>query len=138
MLDNSTARFLTCLRIICLLHSSNADPKICTDLDDKGLYKCHGLLDKGPWRLREVRNTFQDPIPFNASWGPGAPPPQGSPPASRWVWEYDGPDDIAPADRVMIEEPLGPYERKLLLLNKGRENFIRLRNRQKKLLEELS
>ena len=30
---------------------------------------------------------------------------------------------MAPADRVMIEEPLGPYERKLLLLNKGREIF---------------
>jgi hypothetical protein len=37
----------------------------------------------------------------------------------RWVWEYQGPDSLRPRERIMIEEPLGPYERKLLLLNKG-------------------
>jgi hypothetical protein len=37
----------------------------------------------------------------------------------RWVWEYNGPEEDAPHERIMVEEPLGPYERKLILLNKG-------------------
>lgn len=39
----------------------------------------------------------------------------------RWVWEYIGPPEDAPVERYMVEETLGPYERKLLLLNKGKE-----------------
>lgn len=35
------------------------------------------------------------------------------------MWEYNGPDDEAPPERILIEEPLGPYERKLILLTKG-------------------
>ncbi|KUJ12697.1 uncharacterized protein LY89DRAFT_755669 [Mollisia scopiformis] len=87
-------------------------------LDDNGLYKCHALLDRG-WALTEMRINVHDPIPWNASWGPTVPPADGPPDDVRWVWEYQGPERLAPRERIMIEEPLGPYERKLLLLNKG-------------------
>ncbi|PBP28618.1 hypothetical protein BUE80_DR000332 [Diplocarpon rosae] len=88
-------------------------------LDDKGLYQPQALEKN--WRPRRVPIRVQDPIAYNASWGPGAPAPDE--PAQeelRWVWEYIGPEHEAPAERYMLEETLGPYERKLLLLNKGK------------------
>jgi len=45
-------------------------------LDDRGLYKCTALLGKNRWQLRRVRIQVDDPIPWNATWGPDAPPPQ--------------------------------------------------------------
>lgn len=42
-------------------------------LDDKGLYRPHALEKK--WRLRQIPLKVQDPIPWNANWGPGAPGP---------------------------------------------------------------
>ena len=92
-------------------------------LDDIGLYKCQPLLKKGPWVLRQVRINAPDPIPWNATWGPGTPPADTPPDNLRWVWEYDGPEDRAPRVRTMVEENLGPYQRKLLLLNKGKDMF---------------
>jgi hypothetical protein len=92
------------------------------DLDDKKVYACPALLKDGLWRLSQVRMKIEDPIPWNATWGPGAPPPTSQPDDLRWVWEYVGPDDEdAPLERFMVEERLGPYERKLLLMNKGEE-----------------
>jgi hypothetical protein len=107
-------------------------------LDDVGRYRCHSLLGKG-WRLRQMRLKVADPIPWNATWGPGAPATvcQSSPNSTsllmshqdvppddyRWVWEWDGPEDKAPLERILVEEPLGPYERKLLLLNNGKDIF---------------
>lgn len=41
----------------------------------------------------------------------------------RWVWEYCGPEKEAPAERVLVEEPLGPYERQLLRLASGKPNI---------------
>ena len=35
------------------------------------------------------------------------------------MWEYNGPAEETPPERIMVEEPLGPYERKLILLSKG-------------------
>lgn len=43
-------------------------------LDDKGLYQPHALEKN--WRPRQVALKFHDPIPWNATWGPGAPPPE--------------------------------------------------------------
>jgi hypothetical protein len=40
----------------------------------------------------------------------------------RWVWEYCGPESEAPNQRVLVEEPLGPYERQLLRLAGGDPN----------------
>ena len=39
----------------------------------------------------------------------------------RWVWEYAGPEKNAPKnpeDRILAEEPLGPYERYFYSLRK--------------------
>jgi hypothetical protein len=94
-------------------------------LDDIGPYRCHSLLEKG-WQPRQIRIKVEDPIPWNASWGPGAPATDTPLGDVRWVWEWDGPEDRAPEERIMIEEPLGPYERKLLLLNKGKNIFYKV------------
>ncbi len=40
----------------------------------------------------------------------------------RWVWEYCGPEKEAPPERIMVEEPLGPFERQLLRLAGGQPN----------------
>jgi hypothetical protein len=45
------------------------------DLNDQGIYKCAALLKKGLWRLTQMRIKVDDPIPWDASWGPGAPGP---------------------------------------------------------------
>lgn len=37
-------------------------------------------------------------------------------PDDRWIWKYVGPEATAPKERIMVEEPLGPYERRLLSL----------------------
>ncbi|CZR54485.1 related to protein involved in cell growth [Phialocephala subalpina] len=100
-------------------------------LDDKGPYKCHALLDKD-WELRQIRINVHDPIPWNATWGPSVPPADHPQDDLRWVWEYNGPERLAPRERIMIEEPLGPYERKLLLLNKGRKYYKTVRKRRKR------
>ncbi|TAQ87874.1 hypothetical protein B7494_g3808 [Chlorociboria aeruginascens] len=100
--------------------------------NDIGLYKCPALLQKGPWRLRQVRLHVEDPISPSASWGPEAPAYQGRRDDMRWVWEYDGPEETAPKVRMMIEETLGPYQRKLLLLNKGRSYYKKYRNRRRR------
>jgi hypothetical protein len=41
----------------------------------------------------------------------------------RWVWEYCGSEKEAPAKRVLVEAPLGPYERQLLRLSSGKPNI---------------
>jgi hypothetical protein len=93
-------------------------------LDDKGLYDCPALLAKGHWKLRQVRIKVTDPIPRDADWGtePGATGPVPNPEPEdgfRWVWLWAGPKEEAPVIRRMIEENLGPYERRLLLMSKG-------------------
>jgi hypothetical protein len=40
----------------------------------------------------------------------------------RYVWEYCGPESKAPPQRLIVEEPLGPYERQLLRLSGGSPN----------------
>ncbi|KAA8568363.1 hypothetical protein EYC84_007399 [Monilinia fructicola] len=93
--------------------------------EDMTKYKCPALLKKGPWRLDQIRIKITDPIPPTATWGPTAPAALDDERTSdlRWVWEYDGPEKNAPIIQTMVEENLGPYERKLLLLNKGRVKY---------------
>jgi hypothetical protein len=88
-------------------------------LDDNGLYEANALPKK-LWNLRHVRIKVQDPIPPNASWSAGTPASDRKPDDLRWIWEYCGPEDTAPKKAYMVEESLGPYERKLLLMNKGK------------------
>lgn len=40
----------------------------------------------------------------------------------RWGWEYCGPEKDAPPQKLMLEEPLGPFERQLLRLSGGVPN----------------
>ncbi|KAL3419346.1 peptidoglycan binding domain containing protein [Phlyctema vagabunda] len=91
------------------------------DPDDKGLYKCPALMSKGPWSLRKIRIKVQDPIPASASWGVNAPGAAEREDDIRWVWDYVGSEKNAPKNRILVEESLGPYERHLLSLNKGKE-----------------
>jgi hypothetical protein len=90
-------------------------------LDDKVLYDCPALLGKGLWRLRQKRIKVYDPIRRDADWGgPGANGVTTEPEDDlRWVWQWNGPREDAPHVPIMIEENLGPYERRLLLLNTG-------------------
>jgi hypothetical protein len=91
-------------------------------LDDKELYDCPALLGKGLWRLRRTRIKVYDPIPRDADWGaPAGANGMATVPEDdlRWVWQWDGSRGDAPHIRTMIEENLGPYERRLLLLNTG-------------------
>lgn len=87
------------------------------DVDDHGLYKCQALLKKGPWQPRQVRAKFFDPIGPDADWGGLSTLPKSE--ELRWVWEYVGPRSLKPRIETMVEENIGPYERRLLLLNKG-------------------
>ncbi|OAA49950.1 peptidoglycan binding domain containing protein [Beauveria brongniartii RCEF 3172] len=100
---------------------------------------CHGLglNDDGDWTAptlaawwpRRTTKRFADPVPRDPLWDPvnhdkvPTPPPGaeewGRKPneeeGERWVWEYAGPEEQAPTEkRVLVEEPLGPYERFLL------------------------
>ncbi|TVY85539.1 Uncharacterized protein LSUE1_G000058 [Lachnellula suecica] len=115
-MENTNERIHSCVRVRLNLEGLG--------LDDKKIYTCPALLGKGLWNLKQVRMETDDPIPWNATWGPGAPPPTGRPDDFRWIWEYCGPDDEdAPVDRIMVEETLGPYERKLLRMNTGEDIF---------------
>ncbi|KAH8658692.1 hypothetical protein BGZ60DRAFT_383301 [Tricladium varicosporioides] len=110
LMENTNERIHSCVRIRLDLEG--------LDVDDGGIYKAQAL---SKWRLRKTRMKVHDPIPFDASWGPQAPGPEGAQPEYRWIWEYDGADGDTPRERIMVEETLGPYERKLLLLNKGED-----------------
>ncbi|KAK0711137.1 hypothetical protein B0H67DRAFT_493268 [Lasiosphaeris hirsuta] len=102
-------------------------------LNDKHAWTAPAL--KGSWRLRKTTEGFTDAIPeFQTTWehtgeaasaaiardtmGEGADSKRGY----RWVWEYCGAEADAPPQRLMVEEPLGPYERQLLRLSGGRPN----------------
>jgi len=90
--------------------------------EDHGVYDCPALLQSGPWELKQKRLTHKDPIPRTASWGPGGNVlvDEGED-GLRWVWEYAGPEKDAPKnpeDRILAEEPLGPYERYFYSLRK--------------------
>ena len=66
-MTNTNERIHSCVRVRLELEG--------LDLDDHGLYKATALLKKGNWRLTQMRIRVEDPIPWNASWGRGAPGP---------------------------------------------------------------
>ena len=85
--------------------------------DDVGLYKCRALLKKGPWDLQRVCVVATRDMEVLD---------EGSPEIVeeleedlRWGWVYVGSRKDVPPRTVMMEEELGPYEKKLLRLNKG-------------------
>ncbi|KAM0260270.1 hypothetical protein ACHAQJ_002834 [Trichoderma viride] len=93
-------------------------------LDDKAVWTCPSLSS---WQLKHVNEIYEDPIPHNPSWWQGPPDDSGvdKQQGGRWVWEYAGAKSSEPTDpkqRIMVEEPLGPYERYLLQLSAGTPN----------------
>lgn len=111
------------------IHSSVRIRLVCQGLglDDKGVWTCASLSS---WKLKRMANEFDDPIPDHPDWAPSEEDDDGKeqPKKSkneRWVWEYSGDEKNAPTDvkqRIMVEEPLGPYERYLLKLSGGSPN----------------
>ncbi|KAK5990127.1 hypothetical protein PT974_08393 [Cladobotryum mycophilum] len=102
-------------------------------LDDKGVWTCPSLES---WHLKFTNQKFEDPIPQNPTWWPGTTDEpaidvgNGSN-KGRWIWEYDGDKKSAPTDlkqRVMVEEPLGPYERHVLRMSAGTPNVFDFAN----------
>lgn len=86
--------------------------------DDVGLYKCRALLRKGPWVLEKVRVRSRREIRERDAYGDEEDIVQQNEDL-RWGWVYDGRAEEVPPRVVMLEEELGPYEKKLLGMNKG-------------------
>ncbi|KAH7162501.1 hypothetical protein B0J13DRAFT_580146 [Dactylonectria estremocensis] len=108
------------------IHSSVRIRLACKGLglNDKAIWDCPALLKN--WKVRRTKEQYEDPIPVHPDWDP-AMDTDGSGQSSncelgRWVWEYCGDEKDAPTDkkqRIMVEAPLGPYERYLLRLSAG-------------------
>nr|XP_036584755.1 peptidoglycan binding domain containing protein [Colletotrichum truncatum]KAF6794405.1 peptidoglycan binding domain containing protein [Colletotrichum truncatum] len=109
------------------IHSSVRIRLACKglDLNDVGVWKNPAL--KKNWRLVRTKTAYHDPVPHHPHWEPEDDrknciqhPAESE--DGRWVWEYCGPKRHAPTSpqaRIMVEEPLGPYERHLLKLTGG-------------------
>ena len=85
--------------------------------DDKDIYKCKALLKKGPWEPKRVRTLVS-----RRGRGPDGETLETTEryEDDRWGWVYMGPKDEAPPQDILMEEPVGPYEKRLLRLNKGK------------------
>lgn len=111
------------------IHSSVRVRLACKglNLNDEAVWTAPALSS---WRLRRTSSRFADPVPRHPRWAPRAEEqtPTENPNecgGGRWVWEYIGSEADAPRNwraRVLVEEPLGPYERYLLKLSGGRPN----------------
>jgi hypothetical protein len=89
-------------------------------LDDRGGYDCPALLPR--WKLVRKRLDVRDPIPRDAGWCPSSPvrDAEDEREGMRWCWEWNGRRSETPGVRVMVEEGLGPWERRLLGLSTGK------------------
>ena len=104
-------------------------------LGDKALWDCSALKN---WTLKKMTDVYDDPVPRHPGWEPPLPESQISEetnganganggPKQRWVWEYSGPQKYAPtaeSQRILVEEPLGPYERYYLRVAGGTPNVF--------------
>lgn len=112
------------------IHSSVRVRLACAGLglNDQGTWTCPSMAK---WKLKRTSTKYKDPVPRNPTWGMngdsdrygGRRPNEKD--VDRYVWEYAGPERDAPTDskqRVLVEEPLGPYERYLLKVAGGRPN----------------
>ncbi|KAJ6028004.1 hypothetical protein N7540_003580 [Penicillium herquei] len=85
--------------------------------DDEDIYKCRALLKKGPWEpclIRTVINYTRE-APHSHREESETDSLEGE----RWGWVYRGPQDNAPPQEIMMEEPMGPWENRLLSMSKG-------------------
>lgn len=106
------------------IHSSVRVRLACQGLglDDVGVWDNPAL--KKHWKLVRSKKAIHDPVPHHPSWEPEEDragciqhPSQWE--EGRWIWEYCGPEGLCPSGKVMVEEPLGPYERHMLKLTGG-------------------
>lgn len=112
------------------IHSSVRIRMACQGLglNDAGVWDNLALTKN--WKLVRTKAQYDDPVPQHPSWEPEEDRQEciNHPADSRdgrWVWEYCGPEKSAPttiAARVIVEEPLGPYERHLLKMTGGNPN----------------
>lgn len=119
------------------IHSSVRVRMACQGLglNDKGIWRCPALAK---WKLKKTTQRYKDPSFRDLSWclgkfdasEPGRTPNEGG---DRWIWVYAGSDKDAPTDpkqSVMLEEPLGPYERWLLRMSGGSPNVYEYAERR--------
>ncbi|KAK8049186.1 hypothetical protein PG994_010916 [Apiospora phragmitis] len=98
------------------IHSSVRVRLVCEGRSpgDEGEWKCPPLLRH--WRPRKVLANFYDPTAAEGEASSGD--------STRWVWEYNGREEEAPAVRTMVEENLGPYEKYLLKISGGKPSVV--------------
>jgi hypothetical protein len=108
------------------IHSSVRIRLACRGLglNDKAVWKCEAL---SKWKPRRTNAHYDDPVPPHPGWAPdaGAKNPSSGDGSGRWIWEYIGNSGAAPKDakmRILVEEPLGPYERYCLKMAGGEPN----------------
>ncbi|KZL84210.1 hypothetical protein CI238_11757, partial [Colletotrichum incanum] len=109
------------------IHSSVRIRLACKGLglNDAGVWDNPAM--KKHWKLVRTKARYDDPVPNHPAWEPEEDKQECMKHPSecedgRWVWEYCGPEKEAPTSpsaRVMVEEPLGPFERHLLRLTGG-------------------
>lgn len=86
-------------------------------LNDECVWSCEALRD---WKLK--RAIFElDEEPKYQAYKP-YDRYRDRPSREGWIWKYAGSERNAPNQRVMAEEPLGPYERFVLELSGGKPN----------------
>lgn len=110
-------------------------------LDDGDVWGCEAL--KGKWKLAPTESAYPDPVAPDAAWGPAADKmpaeyrtiDNGLEPGQRWVWKWQERDVAGgrpvspqqaekgkvstaaePLQKVLVEEPAGPFERYLIYL----------------------
>jgi hypothetical protein len=88
-------------------------------LNDESVWSCPALSD---WKLRRAtfdydeKPRYNDHKPYDRY--------RDKPPREGWIWKYIGTERNAPSQRIMAEEPLGPYERYVLELSGGSPNVF--------------
>ncbi|KAG5987211.1 hypothetical protein E4U52_007800 [Claviceps spartinae] len=88
-------------------------------LNDKAIWTCAALAD---WKLKRAIFEMDDEEWYNNERPHGRD--RERPCRGGWIWRYVGAARNAPRQRVMMEEPLGPYERYLLELTGGTPNVF--------------
>ncbi|QPH01596.1 hypothetical protein C2857_005799 [Epichloe festucae Fl1] len=88
-------------------------------LNDEAVWACAALSD---WRLKRAifeldeESKYRDYRSYDRY--------RAGTSRDGWIWKYVGVERNAPRQRIMMEEPLGPYERYLLDLSGGEPNVF--------------
>ncbi|KAG5945066.1 hypothetical protein E4U59_006433 [Claviceps monticola] len=88
-------------------------------LNDRAIWTCAALAD---WKLKRAIFEMDHEEGYNDERANGRD--RERPCRGGWIWRYIGAARNAPRQRIMMEEPLGPYERYLLDLTGGTPNVF--------------